>query len=1184
MDATEEEFAALEKGIRDMAKVLPASANEIAAVAESAGQLGIQKENILAFSRTMIDLGEATNLTADEAATAFARFANITKMPQTEFDKLGSVVVELGNNMATTEAEIVSMSMRLAAQGKQVGMSEAEIMALAGTMSSLGVEADAGGSAMTMVLTKIQKAVGKGGKDLAKFAKAAGMSAKEFADSFKSDPVKALEQLSKGLGTSAEAGGNMSAILDDLGIKGIREADVMKRLAGNSELLGEAVATANGAWEANTALTDEAAQRYETFESKLAIFKNVILDLGISIGDVLLPFITTLVEKLTGMVDWFSNLNPKIIEAGTVFTAVAGAVMLVAGPMLMLIGFIPNIISGFAAVKTVLLALTGPIGITIAAITGIIAVLVLAYNKIEWFRNLVDKAWAKIKELTSIAFTAVKDVITKIIGEVSTFVNEQLTKIKAIWDEHGEAIMSIIKLAFGIVWERIKMTMGLIKGLFEIIWPFLSGIVKVVWGVIKTTIRNVMDIILGIIDTIMKLIKGDWEGAWNSIKGTAENIVGNIVKFFQEVDLVQIGKDIIDGLIKGISSMIGAVATAAKNIATKVKDTVTGFFQVKSPSRVFIAIGKFLGVGLAMGITEEEKRAEEASKALSQTVIAGARKLLVEGIASNNKEIEELNKKARAETSKLEQRASEDIRKIQQTAAKAKRKLTEAEAIKIRRIEEDSAKKIADINSKSAASVNKIVKEAQKAKLDSVNSYISDKRKLEQITLKDEVAIWKQSVKSFKDGSDEKHAAMLELRDATRAVDKQLLDDSLAFIDEKKRHGEIGLADELRMLGVLEKEFATHSTKYADIQKRKADVTKEISVKIVAINEEHLQKVAKINDDLAASEQKLNDEYNNAYSSRVSAILGFSGLFDEFVVKMEKTGHDLISNLQSQVVGLSEWRAQLDSLWGKIDDQSLMEELEALGPKALGELKALNGLSEAELTQYVALYNAKFALARDQATYELAGLKDDTEGQIDELRKTANTELTKLQKDWQSKIKGVTAATKTEFQTLTSIGKDAIRGLQDGMKSMESSLLSTARSIAVAVSKTIAEALQVRSPSRVMMRIGGFVGAGLAQGIADMKRDVERSAELLAKATVVKPDMSYKTPNGSYGSLSSALNGTVDVNTNDSLLAGAVASLEDKLTNLTIVMNDREVARATSDEMNKELGRRKRSSARGAFA
>ena len=115
MDATRrEEFAALSKGIRQMAKEIPASASEIAEVAAAAGQLGIATENILDFTRTTIDLGESTNLSAEQAATSPARLANITRMSQRNFDRLGSVIVALGNSLATMEAEITEMALRLA--------------------------------------------------------------------------------------------------------------------------------------------------------------------------------------------------------------------------------------------------------------------------------------------------------------------------------------------------------------------------------------------------------------------------------------------------------------------------------------------------------------------------------------------------------------------------------------------------------------------------------------------------------------------------------------------------------------------------------------------------------------------------------------------------------------------------------------------------------------------------------------------------------------------------------------------------------------------------------------------------------------------------------------------------------------------------------------------------------------
>ena len=156
-----------------------AAGTEIAEVAEAAGQLGIEKENLLAFTRTMIDLGESTNLTSEEAATALAKFANITNMEAQYYDELGSVIVNLGNNFATTEADIAAMATRLASAGELAGFSESQIMAMSTAMSSVGIEAEAGGSAMSKMIKNVQVAVETNGKSLKKYASVAGMSVNE---------------------------------------------------------------------------------------------------------------------------------------------------------------------------------------------------------------------------------------------------------------------------------------------------------------------------------------------------------------------------------------------------------------------------------------------------------------------------------------------------------------------------------------------------------------------------------------------------------------------------------------------------------------------------------------------------------------------------------------------------------------------------------------------------------------------------------------------------------------------------------------------------------------------------------------------------------------------------------------------------------------------------------------------
>ena len=211
---------------------------------------------------------------------------------QSSIRNLGSTLVELGNNFATNEKSIVEMSQRLSGMGKQTNMSEADVLGLAAAMSTVGIEAEAGGSAMTQVMTKMQNAVMSGGENLGKFAKAAGVSASEFANAFNNRPVEALGLVLKGLKNVKESGGNVNDVLASLGVTGIREADAMKRLSGaldGDSGLGKALEIANKGWKENTALTKEASIRYQTSASKIQMAKNEIQKMAIEMGAQLLP-------------------------------------------------------------------------------------------------------------------------------------------------------------------------------------------------------------------------------------------------------------------------------------------------------------------------------------------------------------------------------------------------------------------------------------------------------------------------------------------------------------------------------------------------------------------------------------------------------------------------------------------------------------------------------------------------------------------------------------------------------------------------------------------------------------------------------------------------------------------------------------------------------------------------------
>lgn len=327
-DLTDEELAAMSDSIKALSTEIPATTEEIAAVAEAAGQLGIQKDALLDFTEIMTMLGTATNMTADEAATSLARFANITGMATDNYGRLGSVIVDLGNNFATTESEIVAMGTRLASAGKLAGLTEPEIMALAAAMSSVGIEAEVGGTAMTQTLNAIEKAVAKGGDDLAEFARIAGMSSEEFSSAWKNDAMSALTSFIGGLGKLDEQGESTVLVLEDLGLTGIRQSNMLKALGLAADQMTGAVNTANTAWQQNTALTNEANKRYATAQSRLTMMQNAYNNLKVAIGDAYTPALSEAYgvgTKVLNEITKFVQANPGVVAAITGLCTALGA-------------------------------------------------------------------------------------------------------------------------------------------------------------------------------------------------------------------------------------------------------------------------------------------------------------------------------------------------------------------------------------------------------------------------------------------------------------------------------------------------------------------------------------------------------------------------------------------------------------------------------------------------------------------------------------------------------------------------------------------------------------------------------------------------------------------------------------------------------------------------------------------
>ncbi|MEA5068496.1 MAG: phage tail tape measure protein [Christensenellaceae bacterium] len=331
VDATEQEYERLSDAVKKMSTEVATSSGTIAEVMANAGQLGIQNDYLVEFTRTMIDLGNSTDIAANEAATAIAQFGNVTNMAQADIGRFGAALVDLGNNYATTESAIMHMATRLAAAGSQVGLSQSQILGFATALSSVGLEAEAGGTAFSKAMIQMQVAVETGNDSLADFARVSGLTKQAFKDLWNSNPAGAIEAFIVGLSRMDEQGVSSIATLEEMGLKEVRLRDTLMRATNATKLFASAQKTANKAWTENTALTSEADKRYATMESRLKNLKNTAVLAAQRIGDDLTPTIRRLIDGANGLLEKFMALDEKQRLMIIKFAAIAAA----AGPAIL---------------------------------------------------------------------------------------------------------------------------------------------------------------------------------------------------------------------------------------------------------------------------------------------------------------------------------------------------------------------------------------------------------------------------------------------------------------------------------------------------------------------------------------------------------------------------------------------------------------------------------------------------------------------------------------------------------------------------------------------------------------------------------------------------------------------------------------------------------------------------------
>lgn len=456
VDSTDAQFAHLTESIEEMAKATGFSVIEIAGVAQAAGQVGVGIADLEAFTKVMLEVGTATNITAEDAAVAFARFMNVM---QTSFDDVrdvADVVVELGNRTAGTEAEIVNMAQRMTGFASILGISEEGVLGLAAAMIDLGIPSELGGTAMQKFATTVQIAVADGGDDLAKFAAVAGMTTDDFATFFEKDALGALLAFINGLNTTKERGIDNIKVLKDLGLGNERNVRVLQTMAEGYQRVGRDIDIATDSQKTGGALADEFARRQETAAVKIRKAVRSVQEVMRDFGKAILPGVLHVLDRVG---DWFEENGPRlrdmwneakpvVIVFGVALAVVGEGLLQVAEGLARAHLLLPVLTAGVIALTVAFLPI-GLVGLKIMAIIAVIALVGYAVGR--WGDEIkavfsavvgwIDKHWKAAAVILTLLMGPMGLVVVAVvkfrdkIADAFGWVKDRLVELKDNWRE-----------------------------------------------------------------------------------------------------------------------------------------------------------------------------------------------------------------------------------------------------------------------------------------------------------------------------------------------------------------------------------------------------------------------------------------------------------------------------------------------------------------------------------------------------------------------------------------------------------------------------------------------------------------------------------------------------------------------------------------------------------------------------
>ena len=1081
VSGSDAELQALRDSALELSKTQPVSASDILNIEALGGQLGIANGNLEAFATTVSGLSISTDMGVEDAAMNLAQFANIMQMDQANADRYGSTIVALGNSFATTESDVSAMSMRVAAAGKQMGLSEADVLGLSTALTSMGINAEAGGTAISTIMSNIDKDVATGAKSVETWAEVAGMGAQEFAEAWRSSPIEALQAVFAGMEQASESGTNLNVVLEELGISNIRQTDLMKRLAGNSEVLAQAVQTANQAWQANSALSTEVGNRNESLASKFEVLRNrataVAAEVGKPLADALLaaldaaqPLIESVESGAKAFADMDEGQQRAIVTAVALVAALGPALSIVGrlttgvGSLLTSMGsaaqgistFVGAIRSGSTAMQaaeavseglSATLA-TGLVGIGIAAAVVAIGALVSAIQEWQRHQEQVQQATTGLTEAMGAAKTA--------YDSYATGAETAAMSVKSLREMTDEAIESQAQLAEEIskTWTDVGTNAAMVDSFAQTIAELTSlvgengeaaslnaeqqaELIAAVEGYNDLTgsTITVVDEVTGALDTSTEAILANAD-AWKqqAESQAAYEVYKDLVK--QQIENEIALAEATERLDRAQESADSGWFVDMRDGASSASQAVSAYTsEVDELSRAHEANAQAQQQALSrMQGTESRMAAIEAALAVAGDSLQNYGSLTKEQLAQVAAAFDGTAASAQAALARISQAASESG-DAAATAAESAVATTAAAASDAADEAYKAQQKAYDDAYKAQQKAYDASYRAQQKAYD--NEYKALQKRFDH-EYKAQQKAYDAEYKALQKRFDSEYKAAQKAYDseykaAQKANEKRLADlkksqEAEVSAFKAATDDKIGEVNRLYDAQVAAAE-AEYGSQTGDIDKRIAQIEAESAAEERAMEErERAEKISELERNVTqAKSRRTREEAEKALADYRAQIRHQD---------RESERQALIESLNDEKAKLKE---SLDARKASIEEQRTTE-VEAIKVSRAAQLEAIKEANDAEYEQTKEQLTSQLELLKEQQSSELERLKESQTTQLETLKESQQASLEQLKESQSAQLEGLKVSQSASLEAMREAQSSALESMRSTQQAALESL------------------------------------------------------------------------------------------------------------------------------------------------